>query len=176
MVSPVAKAKMRIFATSLEWRCISSSFKAGQSAGFTLIELLVVLAIAGLTLTIAPTVFEKAKETVQYRSTVRNVANELRKARLNALTYGTPAFFRMNLAERKFGSDDKKLRVLPDMVDVRVTVGEMLLEPGQVALIEFSPAGGATGGSIDVVRRSGGGTRVRVDWISSQIELEPLSQ
>ena len=171
---------MRISATSPDQGLCSAGagpVHNSRQAGFTLLELLVALAIAGLTLTVAPSLFGKAQETIQYRSTVRSVVGELRQARLTASSRGTPSFFRVNLRERKFGADTQKLQSLPEGLDMRVIVAERLLSSGgQEASIEFLPDGGATGGSIDIVRRSGDGTRVRVDWISGQIELEPLSK
>jgi general secretion pathway protein H len=180
MARRVVKAKMRISATSLEPNPASrldGLLWCRRQAGFTLLELLVALAIAGLTLTVTPSLFGKAQETIQYRSTVRSVVGELRKARVSASTQGVSSFFHVNLLQRQFGSDVQKQQSLPDALEMRVTVGDQQLAPGgQNALIEFLPDGGATGGSIDIVRRSGEGTRVRVDWISSQIELEPLSK
>ena len=48
------------------------------------------------------------------------------------------------------------------------------LQPGQAAAIQFLPSGGATGGGIDVLRASGAGTRLRVDWLSGRVEQEAL--
>lgn len=171
---------MRISATSPDrglFEVATGSAFRGRQAGFTLLELLVALAIAGLTLTVAPSLYGKAQETIQYRSAVRSVVGELRQARLSANMRGVPSFFRVNLRERKFGADAQKLQSLPEALEIRVIVAEKLMSAGgQEASIEFLPDGGATGGSIDIVRRSGDGTRVRVDWISGQIELEPLSK
>ena len=44
-----------------------------------------------------------------------------------------------------------------------------------LSAIRFLPDGGATGGSIDIVRPSGAGVRLRVDWLSGQVLQEPLS-
>ena len=45
---------------------------------------------------------------------------------------------------------------------------------GQEAAIRFFPDGGATGGSIEVVRPSGTGARIQVDWLSGRITQEAL--
>ncbi len=42
------------------------------------------------------------------------------------------------------------------------------------AVIRFLPGGGATGGSIDVIRASGAGTRLRVEWLSGRVTRESL--
>ena len=42
--------------------------------------------------------------------------------------------------------------------------------------VRFLPSGGASGGSVDVMRHSGEGVRLRVDWFSGRIEQEPVQQ
>ena len=42
---------------------------------------------------------------------------------------------------------------------------------------EWIPSwGNATGGSIEVIRRSGAGARLRTDWLDGRVSLERLSQ
>lgn len=172
-------AKMRTSATSPSGPVGSLPLRFrqhGNNIGFTLIELLVVLAIAGLSLAVVPAALSKAKEAIEYRNTLREVLGALRNGRSSAQTYARPTRFYVNLAERSYGLDPNRLHRLPDALDMRVTVADEQFQPGQIASIEFLPGGGATGGSIDVIRKSGQGTRVRVNWISGQIELEPLSK
>ena len=49
------------------------------------------------------------------------------------------------------------------------------LSSGQDGAIRFLPEGGATGGSVDIVRPSGSGVRLRVDWLSGRVEQEPIT-
>jgi general secretion pathway protein H len=170
---------MRTSATSRNAPVGSLPLRFGShrnSSGFTLIELLVVLAIAGLSIAVVPAALSKAKEVVEYRNTVREVLSGLRTGRSNAQTYARPTRFYVNLAERSYGLDPNRLHRLPDALEMRVTVADEQLQFGQIGSIEFLPVGGATGGSIDIIRKSGQGTRVRVNWISGQIELEPVSK
>jgi general secretion pathway protein H len=39
--------------------------------------------------------------------------------------------------------------------------------------ITFLPEGGATGGTLELLRQSGSGVRVRVDWLFGQVTQEP---
>lgn len=145
------------------------------SRGFTLVELLVVFAIAGLLVGIAPIAFEKLRESSQYRGTLRAVITDLRRAHQLATTEGRAVRFQMDLAQRQFGLQGAVPTALPSALTVRATVGSTELSPRDVASILFLPDGGATGGTFDLVRPSGSGTRLRVDWLTGRVEHQPLA-
>ena len=147
-----------------------------RAAGFTLIELLVVFAILALLMAVVPIAFSKLRESAQYRNTVRTMLSEMRTARLNAMTFGQPVLFEVDLAKRRYGVEGKSMHVLPDSLSMRATVADQELAAGQIASIRFLPSGGATGGSIDVFRPAGSGVRLRVDWLFGRVEQESLSQ
>lgn len=143
--------------------------------GFTLIELLVVFAIAALLVSVVPFAFGRMQESVQYRNVVRLMMSDLRTARVLAQEYGADTRFRVDLSTRRFGLDGRTPQVIPPELTVSATVAGQELTQGQVAAIRFLPSGGATGGSIDIRRASGGGTRVRVDWLSGRVTAESLT-
>ena len=58
--------------------------------GFTLIELMVVFAIMALVVAMAPVAYDKLKDGVQYRDTVRTMITQLRAARYSAVSQGVP--------------------------------------------------------------------------------------
>ncbi len=161
---------MPTFKTSLEHSRGRTAFS--HHSGFTLIELLVVLAIAGLLMALVPVVYSKAKDSAQYRSALRSMVGDMRHARQIALSKGLPSVFFVDLTQRKYGISGATPRNLPESLQVKVIVGSEQLQQGSVGLIEFLPDGGATGGSIEIIRSNGDGTRVRVDWLSGQISLE----
>jgi general secretion pathway protein H len=176
MAHLVVMVKTPIFATSpdnLRHRNFGQA-RLSQS-GFTLIELLVVLAIAGLLLALAPVAYGKYRESAQYSSVLRTIASDIRQARQQALMKGVPVGFFVDLAERKYGISGLSSRDLPESIQVQVTVGREQLQEQRMATIVFLPEGGATGGSIDVLRPGGDGTRLRVDWLFGQITTEQLS-
>jgi len=142
--------------------------------GFTLIELLVVLAIAGLLVGLVPVAFGKMQEGSQYRDTVRGIVSDLRLARQRSQTTGRDVVFQVDLTKRQFGIQNEAQRPFPSSLEVKTTTAEVTTQPADgLSLITFMPEGGSTGGSIELVRASGGGVRIRVDWLLGQITQEP---
>ena len=142
--------------------------------GFTLIELLVVMAIGALLVALVPPAFDRLRDVSQYRDTVRAMVVELRQARQQAIAFGQVVNFRVDLSGRKFGIEGRPFKTLPDSLEVKTTVGKSeSAGASQLATIAFMPEGGASGGSIELVRQSGAGVRIRVDWLFGQISQEP---
>ncbi|PIF19596.1 type II secretion system protein H (GspH) [Acidovorax sp. 99] len=139
-------------------------------------ELLVVFAIGALIVGLAPVAFDKLREATQYRTTVRAVVAELRSARMRAASGGSPVRFQMDMRHREFGLQGERFRAIPSALEIRATVGQQELTDRQVANILFLPDGGATGGTLELARPSGVGTRIRVDWLTGRVEQEPFSQ
>ena len=137
--------------------------------GFTLIELLVVFALLALLVAVVPVAFERLRESAQYRSTVRGMMSDMRQARQKAIAEGAEVRFRLDLTARTFGVDGRPAHDVPLPLQLRATVAAVELSGAQVAAIRFLPQGGATGGSIDVLRPSGTGVRLTVDWLSGAV-------
>ena len=137
--------------------------------GFTLIELLVVFALLALLVAVVPVAFERLRESAQYRETVRGIMSDMRQGRQRAISEGTEVRFRVDLTARTFGLEGRPAHDVPLPLQMRATVAAIELGDGQVASIRFLPQGGATGGSIDVLRPSGSGVRLTVDWLSGAI-------
>jgi len=167
---------MPTFKTSLEHlqRQRHSFFRPLPQQGFTLIELLVVLAIGAMLVGLVPVAFGKLQEGSQYRDTVRSMVTDLRQARQWAVSHGQPAVFQLDLTTRQYGIAGQPRKLLPATLEVKATTGSMD-EPSaaQASSIVFLPEGGSTGGSIELVRASGGGVRLRVDWLFGHITQEP---
>jgi general secretion pathway protein H len=143
--------------------------------GFTLVELLVVFALLALVTAIVPFAFDRLREGTQYRDTVRAALTDLRQARQRAQAEGREVRFRIDLAQRRFGTEGQPPRELPQPLAMRTTVAQVELEGGRGAAIRFLPGGGATGGSVDIVRPGGGGTRLTVDWLSGAVVQSALN-
>jgi general secretion pathway protein H len=145
-----------------------------RQRGFTLLELLVVFAIIGMLLSAAPFAFQRYRESAEYRDTVRTMRADLSAARQLALNTGRAVAFGVDLGERKYGIEGRAPRALPVGLDVRATVADIEMQD-RVAKIRFFPGGNSTGGSVDIARASGGGVRIRTDWLDGRLTLIPLS-
>lgn len=151
----------------------SSPAAHASERGFTLIELLVVFGIAGLMLAIVPLAYGQLRDSMDYRATLRIVVGEIRQSRQQALSTGQQARFVVDLEQRRFGRTAALEHKLPDSLQLRVVVAGTEVQARQAA-IAFLADGGASGGSVEVVRRNGEGARLRVDWLTGQVTQEPL--
>lgn len=145
-----------------------------QQDGFTLVELLVVMTISVVVVGVIPFAYGKLREAIDYQDAVRTVATELRTARYLALSTGQVSRFDLNLKDRQFGVNGQMTRKLPDHVEVIANVASREVAGNGSVGIVFLPEGGATGGNLKMVRRSGGGAMISVDWLTGQISNAPL--
>ncbi len=134
-----------------------------------------VLAIASLLIALVPIAFDRLQEGSQYRNALRTMQSEMRQARQQAVTQGRAVRFQVDLAARTYGLVGKVEHPIPEKLQVRATVASVELRPDQTAAIQFLPSGGATGGSVDLLRPSGAGTRLKVDWLSGRVMQEPIT-
>ncbi len=142
--------------------------------GFTLVELVVALAVAAALFAVVPPALSRLHEAMQYRATVRALLADMQRARLEAGRSGRPVTFSVDFRTRRFGVGDALDERLPDRLAVRAVVAEKEIAPDGRAAIRFYPDGGATGGSIELVRPSGAGVRLRVDWLLGRVSQEAL--
>lgn len=175
MAQRAARVKMPTSATSPEARPVHQCKPLRSfQRGFTLIELLVVLAIGALLVGLVPMAFNRLQEGSQYRDTVRALVSELRLARQQALSSRQAVNFQIDLQQRQFGIQGKSQKPVPESLEMKTMVGQLDAAPADgLALIVFLPEGGATGGTIELVRPSGAGVRISVDWLMGQITQEP---
>ncbi len=146
-----------------------------RAAGFTLIELLVVFALLALVVGLVPIAFNRLHESAQYRDTVRAVLTELRAGRALAQSSGSEVRFAVNLPARSYGLEGAPPQQVPEPLQLRaVMAADETGADGSLA-IRFLPRGGASGGSVDLIRPSGSGVRLRVDWFSGRVEQEPIA-
>jgi general secretion pathway protein H len=113
------------------------------------------------------------RESTQYRSLLRTITADMRRARQNAQAVGQPQYFVADLNGRKVGVQGQSLHDVPQPLQIKATVGNEQLQDGMASIV-FLPSGGATGGSIEIIRPNKEGTRLRVDWLSGQVTQERL--
>jgi general secretion pathway protein H len=162
-----------VFLPSPAWRARGAGGACGPR-GFTLIELMVVIALMAMVAALLPFAYGRLHESAQYRDTVRAVLTDLRAARYQAMSEGREVRFAVNLAERRFGVEGGPPHEAPEPLELRAEMAAEESVPGGELAIRFLPRGGASGGSVDVIRPSGSGVRLRVDWFTGRIEQEPV--
>ena len=145
-----------------------------RERGFTLIELLVVFAIMALLIGLVPVAFDRMRDSAQYRDVLRGMVSDMRFARQQALIERTEVRFSVDLGARNYYAQGRPVKHIPVPLEVRATVAGAELKNDGVAAIRFLPDGGATGGSVDILRPSGAGARLRVDWLSGRVSQEIL--
>ncbi|MDR2690194.1 MAG: GspH/FimT family pseudopilin [Azoarcus sp.] len=150
------------------------------AAGFTLIELMVTITVIGLAMGASVAAWPKLSQAMDYRATVRGVLAGMKTARSEAMRSGRPALFFVDLSSRSYGvavmgDDDKVLGRFPDSVSVRYVLAEQEIDQRGRGRIRFAPGGGATGGSVDLLRANSGGVRLRVDWLFGTVSQETIA-
>jgi len=143
--------------------------------GFTLIEIMVVMALMALLVGLVPIAFGRLNEAAQYRDTVRAVLTDMRTARYLAQSEGEEVRFAVNIRERSFGIEGRPPHTVPEHLQMRAVMAQQEVGADGEMAIRFLPSGGASGGSVDLLRPSGTGVRLRVDWFSGRVEQEPVS-
>lgn len=144
--------------------------------GFTLVELLVVFAIMALVIGVVPVAMDRMREGAQYRDVVRTINGQLKAARAQATASGKGVYFVADLNQRQFGLlGAAPLTGLPQPLQMRAVVAstEAVQRTGRLSIL-FMPTGGSSGGSIEILREAGVGTRLRVDWLTGRVTAEAL--
>lgn len=142
--------------------------------GFTLLELIVAIALAALVIAAAPGALSRAYDAMEYRSTLRQLLAGLKSARQLAMESGRPVAFVVDLRERRFGIGEALKHTLPAGLEIRLQVADREIDAQQRGAIRFYADGSATGGSIELLRASGDGLRLRVDWLLGRVSQEEL--
>lgn len=146
---------------------------APRPGGFTLLELVVVFALAGLLIALSVPMGMRLYDTMSYRDAVRQVQTSLNSARYRAVTSGQSVDFMLDLSDRTFGLGEPEGKTLSNKLSLDVIYAQDLSDRDDLAVIRFYPDGSASGGSITLLRPSGVGVRLRVDWLLGRVTQEP---
>lgn len=151
------------------------------SKGFTLLELVVVLVIAGLLFSLGGPSLSAVRDTMQYREAVRHIVSAAKNGRRDALALGRPMDLLIDTANNRYaltsnaGSvQDSQFENLPLELEITVVYAIEVSPSADLAAIRFYPAGGSSGGEVSIVRESGSGVHLTIDWLLGDVTQQAL--
>lgn len=161
--------------------------EGGRQSGFTLIELTVALVLASLLAAVSVPSIQRMSESMRYREAVRSLVTAARTAKRDAFAAGVaydlllsedrPAWVVVPAASgTDVVSGDVPLHELPEELTFDATYASEVSPGIGFASIRFYPSGGSSGGDIDVIRPSGSGVRLKVDWLLANVLQVPVVQ
>lgn len=143
-----------------------------RARGFTLLELLVVLGLAALMVSVVGGGAQAYLERANYQQAVREVASQLKQARVLSLETGQPVIVSYHAPTRSLRVGAATAVALPQSVDVSWQpvdgVRQWDTEQGD-PLFVFNADGFARGGQLTVLR-SGRGVAFGVNWLLGSVE------
>ena len=148
--------------------------RCAVDSGFTLIEVMVAMTVATLLLAVAPLAYNKVYDAMSYQRLVQDMQSGLRGARIRAMLAGEEVQFLLDAGGQRFGQGGRTMKPLPSGVKLDAIVAESDPVDRKVGIIRFYPDGSATGGSVLLIRDTGQGVRLRVDWMLGRITQETL--
>lgn len=150
--------------------------RSSSTKGFTLIELTVVLVIAGLLFAISVPNLSKWSDSRDYREAVRQVVSAANIARALATRSNKPVDLVFEPEQKKMAVvaagvtlDEGKIIRFPESLTLSVTSAAALSSSKGASVIRFYPAGGASGGDIELIRQSGAGTLIQIGWLLADV-------
>ncbi|MEJ2453197.1 MAG: prepilin-type N-terminal cleavage/methylation domain-containing protein [Candidatus Thiodiazotropha sp.] len=160
-------------------RRIPGTRTGGSQSAFTLIELLLVLSIVALLLALSPALMQKAFPILKLKAAARDMVQEIRYVQNAAIINGQVAEIRFDLKNGEYRSDlvnGGEVRALPS--GLSFSNSPQFPEFGaseEMTRFVFYPDGSANGGVLFV-----GNDRkrmaIRVDWLTSKIQLDELHE
>jgi general secretion pathway protein H len=152
--------------------------RQSSHSGFTLLELLVVLAIAGLLMSIVPSMISGAVPGVKLRMESRELAVVLRQSRNRAIARGDTIDVIIDLDSPGYIVENREPHELPAGINVnaRKTLalesGTPRSSNGQIPLGKFRLrfyADGSSSGAVITLRRKTLAYTVTVDWLFGSV-------
>lgn len=148
----------------------SSTSKRTRQRGVSLLEMLLVVVLIAATGMMAATAFTGGLDGVQLRQAAKEVAAQLRHARIRAIATGQEQAFHIDPVARTWSGPDGRNGELPAELEIRfLGVREVQAAEGAGTVL-FFPDGAATGGRIRLLR-AGAGWDVDVAWLTGEVRL-----
>ena len=143
-----------------------------RAAGLSLLEMLLVIALIAAIGLITAAGLSRGFAGMQLRSAGKDIANQLRMVRAQAIARGEPQRFVIEPARRRWQGANQRQGDVPTQLQVQFEgAAQLATAPGQ-GVIEFHPDGGSSGGRIRL-QRDGAEWRVDVGWLTGEVRSGP---
>jgi len=150
------------------------------SGGFTLLELLVVLALAGLLMSVVPSLLAAAMPGTELRVQSRELAASLRDSHNKAIATGRRLDVTINFEPPQYIVEQDKPHILPEGITIAATM-DLELQPNHSAghsgripedrfRIRFYPDGSSSG-AIITLRRESLAYTLKVGWLLGRVSM-----
>jgi general secretion pathway protein H len=155
------------------------STAGNNQRGFTLVELLIVMTIAGLSLTLVATAFNRLVAGSQEKQWVEKTLRELNRVRVKAVLSGRPQQVELDFTtgslRRWEGELPTEILGLPEGYTFGGASTESAASEGaeQNLQIRYFPDGSATEARFDILLPGKGRTGIRVRGLTGQAESLP---
>ena len=138
--------------------------------GVSLVEMLVVVALIAAIGVMAAAAFTGGLAGVQLRQASREIASQLRHARVRAIATGTPQRFTLDPAAHAWSGADGRTGELPPELEIRFIGARQAQASEGEGAVMFFPDGASTGGRIRLVR-DGAAWDIDVAWLTGEVRL-----
>jgi len=141
--------------------------------GLSLLEMLLVIALIAITGVLAASVLGGGIEGMRLRASGKQIADELRQVRTQAIARGAVQRFEIDPTARQWRSTLGHQGRVPASLRIAFTgAREVQARPGQGA-IQFFPDGASSGGRIELTARQAR-WRIDVAWITGEVRAGPV--
>jgi general secretion pathway protein H len=150
--------------------------------GFTLLELLVVLSLAGLLMSLVPSLISAAVPGAKLRIESRDLAASLRNSRNKAIASGVQVDVTINNDPPHYNIDKEELRELPSTITIAArNIMDLQYDyrplqsdhmPKNNFRVRFYPDGSSSGALITLRSKMQAYT-VTVDWLLGGVSMTP---
>jgi type II secretion system protein H len=150
------------------------------TCGFTLLELLVVLALAGLLMSLVPSLISAAVPGAKLRVESRDLTASLRKTRNRAIANGAQVDVMISADPPGYSTENEKPHELPSAITLEARnfmdlhAGYQPLQSGQATADDFRIRiypDGSSSGAIITLRRKMQAYTVTVDWLLGDVSM-----
>ncbi|AWH52224.1 type II secretion system protein GspH [Stenotrophomonas sp. ESTM1D_MKCIP4_1] len=143
-----------------------------RATGLSLLEMLLVIALIAAIGLITAAGLSRGFAGMQLRSAGKDIANQLRMVRAQAIARGEPQRFMIEPAGHRWEGADQRQGTVPAPIQVRFEGAAQLSDVAGQGVIEFHPDGGSSGGRIRL-QRDAAEWRIDVGWLTGEVRSGP---